>query len=296
MGLIYDFAFAELAIKFLETDDANYLKTIAELDATEHIFSHALQFNYDMPSSKLEFVTGLLTPCAERKEALAQVIKNIDYAKKHIVTGIAEKITLQFLPKNFSFSSSLFFTFGYDIGVAYGNNCSLNLAHPIFSNNKNEIKYYAIHELHHAGFIMLKGGYMPSLKISSRKEMAHIIEYLTHLEGMGTYAALEMREQENAMNAKDYIALQDPKLMDSLIKEYFNIYHYFKNNPDEKLVEEDWHKIEIMSDIRRLWYKVGAHIAKTIDQQHGREYLTSLIAGLSENFLASYSNLTRGVR
>jgi len=291
MSLNYDFTFVDFAIKFLETGDAEYLGKISESKAAGHIFSHAQRFNPSMLlDSPMELATNLLTPVDKHREKLPQVIRNIDYAKKHIAsTGIAEKIALQCLPKGFAFSGSIFFTFGYDIGVAYGENCSLNLAHPIFSENMDEMKYYAIHELHHAGFIAVKNGYMPSFEISTRREMAYIIEYLTHLEGMGTYAPFGIREHENALNSDgDYIALQNLSQLDGLTDEYFEIYKYFADNPSEALIEADWQKVEILSDAKRLWYIVGAHMAKTIDQRLGREKLTDLICEPSINFIATY--------
>jgi len=302
MGIKYDFTFAELAIDFLETGDTTILQKIAELEATKHIYNHATNFNKDhMPaSSTLELVTHLLTPLENHKKYVPQVIRNIEYTKEHIVsTGISESIALQFLPKNFTFTGTLFFTFGYDIGVAFGNNCSINLAHSIFSdsNKMSELKYWAIHELHHTGFITLEDVNMFSLDISTRKDMAEIIEYLTHMEGMATYAPLSIRKQENALNTfSDYITLQDQSLLDSLINEYSDIYCYFKDSPDTPLVEEDGHKLNILSDIKRLWYVVGAHIAETIDIHLGRDYLTSLISKPSENFIATYIDIIRGLK
>jgi len=293
MSLTYDFSFAESAIKFLETNDNEYLNKISELDAASHIFNHASRFNSSAPTeSKLKLVSHLLTPADKHKESLPQIKRNLEYAKKNIANdNISEKTVLEYLPKGFAFTGSLFFTVGYDIGVAFGNNCSLNLAHPIFIKNMGELKYYAIHELHHAGLIEIKG-FMPSFEMSRRKEMAGVIEYSTHLEGMGTYAPLSTREHESAMNTdKDYTVLQDQKLLEGLIDEYFEIYHYFKNNPEEMLLAEDWQKIYMLSDTKRLWYTVGAHMAKTIDQRLGREYLTSLISQPSENFIATYRDL-----
>ena len=293
-SLTYDFSFAELAIQYLETGKTEYLYEISNFESATHIFNHALNFNDGMPTdSKLELVTYLLSPMDKQRELLPYFKKNLKFAKESLAeTGIIEEITLNFLPENFTFSGSLFFTFGYDIGVAFGQNSSLNLAHPIFSNNMNEMKYWAIHELHHAGFIMLKGGYMPSLDMVTYKEMAHIIEYFTHLEGMGTYAPLGIREQENAMDThQDYVAIQDLEFIKELEKEYFDIYFYFKNSPENLLTEEDWGKINILSDAKRLWYVVGAHIAQTIDQKIGREKLISLISEPSEKFITTYLKL-----
>ena len=290
----YDFSFAELAVEYLETGDSVCLDKIAELDAAIHLLNHAKRFGYDVPKgSAMQLVTYLLFPLDKQRNKLSNFKRNIKFAKQYIAEeDFAGKIALQYLPKDFVISASIFFTFGYDIGVAYGKNCSLNLAHSKFLENMHEIKYYAVHELHHTGFIALKNGRMPSLNVSTRKEMAHIIEYLTHMEGMATYAALDIRKKENAMNADgDYIALQDSKLMTALEEEYFDIYCYFKKEPDKLIDESDWQKINILSDAKRLWYRVGASMAKTIDYELGRDKLTSMISESSENFILTYLKL-----
>ena len=294
MGLMYDFSFAELAVEFLKTGNVDYLHKLSRLDATDHILNHATQFRYDVPTdSKLALVTHLLTPIDEQKRDLPLLTRNLIFAKSQIANSdIAEQIVMQYLPAGFNFSGSLYFTIGYDIGVAYGKNCSLNLAHPIFLERMDEIKYYAIHELHHVGFVALKGGYMPSLDITTRKEMTHVIEYLTHLEGMGTFAALGIREDENALSTDgDYIALLNLEHMRKLEQEYFDIYNYYKNSPNEAIIEEDWQRIDILSDKKRLWYIVGAHMARTIDQNLGRKRLVELISMPSEDFITTYSSL-----
>jgi len=274
--LSYNFAFAELAVQFLETGDAVYLNEIAALDAAAHLFNHASRFNGGAVAVSMpEFVTNLLTPADKYRAALPCIRRNLAYAKEHIAnSNVVEEAALAFLPEGFSFSGSMFFTVGYDIGVALGDNCSLNLAHPIFlGEDMHEMVQYAIHELHHTGFIGVKG-FMPSLDISTRGEMACAIEYLTHLEGMGTYAAR-----------------QNGDLLDGMLHEYFEIYRHFKDNPGEALGEADWQKIEILSDVKRLWYVVGAHMAKVIDHQKGRLFLAKLIAEPSGNFIKTFQML-----
>jgi len=136
---------------------------------------------------------------------------------------------------------------------------------------------------------MLKNNIMPSLDITNYKEITQLIEYFTHLEGMGTFAPLDIRKKENAMNIdKDYIALQDSGLMKEYEKEFFDIYFHFKNNPDSLITEEDWDKLSILSDKKRLWYRIGASMAQTIDNNLGREKLVSLIPEPSENFINTY--------
>ena len=298
MGIKCNFEFAELAIKFLETGEEGYLEGIAKTDGAAHIFNHASRYNNAKPDDTvLSFITRFITPIDKHRESLPQVKENLDYAKKHIAASdTAEKIALQYLPKDFSFTGTIFFTFGYDIGVAFGNNCSLNIANPIFlRKDKIEMMYYAIHEMHHAGFIQLRDDGMLSLDISTYEEMASLIELATFIEGMGTYAPLAIREEEGAMDAdSDYRTLQDPELMEQMIKEFLDIYRYFKDSPDKALTEDDWQKVSVLSggmNGKRHWYIVGAHMARAIDEAFGREYLVGLIGGDSEGFIKSYMKL-----
>lgn len=290
-NVVYDFSFAELSVKYLETEDSTFLQKIAELEATEHILNHAKRFDYSVPeNSKLELATYLLSPMNEKRKILTDFKRNLQYAKNNIAEiDLAQKVCLQYLPDGFHYSSNLFFTFGYDLGVVYGKNASVNLAHPFYLKNMNEIKYYSIHELHHAAFVMLKNNIMPSLDITNYKEMTQLIEYFTHLEGMGTFAPLDTRIKENAMDVdKDYIALQDSVLMKAYENEFFDIYFHFKNNPDSIVTEKDWDKVSILSGKKRLWYRIGAIMAQTIDKNLGREKLVNLISEPSENFINTY--------
>jgi len=122
--------------------------------------------------------------------------------------------------------------------------------------------------------------------------MSELIAYFTHLEGMGTYVPLEIRAREGALSSDaDYQAFQDSAVMKKYEQEYFNIYFHFRNNPDSLITARDWDLVNILSDKKRLWYRVGALMAQTIDEMRGRKYLTDLIAGPSINFIDSYLKL-----
>ena len=293
MKIKYNFEFAGLAVEFLQTHDEAILAKIAETDAAKHLLNHAIHCNYNVPKqSELALVTHLLG-VSNAQDILSGFIRNVEYAKENIADcpDILGTVA-NFLPKDFDFSCSLYFTFGYDIGVAHRSNCSLNLAHPHFLNRPSELKYYAVHVLHHAGFMSLKAA--PSLNVKTREEMAHLIEYLTQLEGMAVYAPYVLRKFDYALNIdQDYIALQDNDLIKESISEYFEIYNHFKNHPALPLENSDWDKIAILSDVKRLWYRVGAHMAHEIEKVHGRDFLTALIAQPSENFINSYKKIHR---
>ena len=96
-----------------------------------------------------------------------------------------------------------------------------------------------------------------------------------------------MREEEGATGS-DYVSLLSPCIVKEMEKEYFSIYRHFKDSPDVPLSQEDFKKISVLSDEKRLWYIVGGHMAKTIDQIYGREKLTALIGEPSENFISLY--------
>ncbi|MCL2065427.1 MAG: hypothetical protein FWG98_13800 [Candidatus Cloacimonetes bacterium] len=292
-GVVYDFSFVYLALEYIETGDTRYLDEIAELDATTHMFPHANHFGYHGPhESRIELVTYLLSPLEEHRERLDFYERNLRFAKEHIAeTNFAQGIALEYLPEHFSLSGSMFFTIGFYEGVAHENTCSLDLDISHYMEHLEDMKYSAIHELHHIGFIPLKG-YMPSLNLSTYAEMAHLIEYLTQLEGMATYAPLEIRQKENAMSShSDSIDLQNSELMVVLEKEFFEIYFYFKNDSDELITDEDWEKLYILADGKRLWYIVGAYMAKTMDIKLGREKLVSLIAKPSVEFINAYLSI-----
>jgi hypothetical protein len=264
---------------------------MADTGAARHILDHAAHFGNNVPASTTELVCHLLSSFDKQSDMLRIFKRNIKFAKENLAkTRFAEDVALQFLPKDFRFMGCMFFTLGYDIGVVYGKNCSLNLAHTIFQNSMEEIAYYAIHEIHHIGFIALKGGQMPSFgTLKTRSDMARLIEYCTHLEGMAVYTSLYLRQKEGAADMiGDYIALNSPQQLNNMECEFFEIYRHFKNNPDVPLSQNDFSKINILSDEKRLWYIVGAHIAKTIDQLLGRESLTALISEDSENFINAY--------
>lgn len=142
------------------------------------------------------------------------------------------------------------------------------MAHSNYLEDMNEIRYYSLHELHHAGFFEVKAKAMPSIDILTFKEMAEFIEILTHLEGMGTYVPLKLRKQEGAMNSdEDYVCLQAKDLMNTYEEEYFDIYNHFKNNPNRLIEGSDWKLVAILSNKRRLWYRVGALMAQVIEEK-----------------------------
>ena len=296
----YNYDFARLAIEYFETGDTTLIEKIASTGGAKHIYNHAKQFSredfdYGLPlESRSEMITALLSPHEEKKQFLSEYKIALEYAKDSIEdSGIVSRIIPEFLPADFTFRDStfLFFTLGYDLGVTFDGNSSINLAHSHYRENLKEIKFYSIHEMHHAGFLQVKNSSLPSIDFKNHAEVKSFIEYFTQLEGMATYAAYDIRKREKGLNTdKDYIALQNDSLMDKLEEEYFKIYEHFSKNPDAPVTQVDWELIFQLSG-KRLWYRVGARIAQNIDTVHGREYLTKLIKTNPNKFIKEYLSL-----
>jgi len=286
----YNFSLADLSVKYIETGDNSILKDITNTEGLKLLYNHAnWSGNNDEKLSPGDFAKTIID--RDHKQInISQIRSNLQYAKDSIAaTDYPRKICLQYLPEGFMFQSNLCFTVGYDLGIVYQHDASVNLAHKHYLENRSELKYYSIHELHHAGFVMLKKDYMPSLKINTFGEMAELIAYCTHLEGMAVYAAYEERLKNNALgNDQDYVALQDTVLMKKYTARYFEIYNHFRNNANAVLTEKDWAMLTELSSGERLWYRVGAQMAAVIDKKSGRGKLTALIAEPSENFISNY--------
>lgn len=301
-NVVYDFTFAELAVKYFETGDEKYIEKIAETDAAHHIYGFAKEFSHDVfdygypLNSSFDFCKAMLTPFEAKKESLSQFSDNLEYARKKIAAyDIPRQISRNYLPEDFEFRKPtyLFFTFGFDMGVAYNGNASLNLAHPHFLQYKEEIRYYSIHELHHAGYLQATNDNIPALDFKTYSDVSSFIELFTHLEGMATYSPLRLRMVEDQMNSdEDYVALQDSVLMNQLEKEFFDIYYHFNDSPEKVFRDNDWEIIFRLSQ-KRYFYRIGAMMAKIIDDKLGRKTLVDLINEPPIEFFNTYMGLIK---
>ena len=249
-------------MQYLQTRDTNDLKGLEDSPAAAHLLEHARNFDYDVPKdSAQDLVSHLMSK--GNPERIANWRSALSYftgpmlADPHWVND-----TLRYLPDGFHFDGSLFLIFGYDIGVAYGHNASLNCAHPHFAAHPDELKYYAIHELHHVGFM----SYQPAprlVDIKTCRDLLRLVEYSTQLEGMAVYAAYEPRKQGHALtDDEDYAALQDDARMQRDEKLYFDDLHYLEKRGDEPADDAAWAVVTRMSSGERLWYRVGARMRR----------------------------------
>ena len=291
--LNFDTSFAQLALQYIESNDPGILNKLANSAAATHLLDHARNFDYDVPKSSAQaLVSHLLTPASQHAIQAEACRTSLAYFTTQILSDPHwVNDTLRYLPEDFRFHGTLFLIFGYDIGVAFGQSASLNCAHSHFAQHPAELEYYAIHELHHTGFM----SYQPPPRLSDIKtcsDLLRLVQYSTQLEGMAVLAAYQRRRDQNALNDDgDYVALQDEARMRRDEALYLDDLHYLERRGAAPADAEAWAVVQRMSSGERLWYRVGARMAQRIEQASGRSALTSLIKQGPASFLNAYQHL-----
>ena len=262
---------------------------LAGLPAVAHLLRHARHFDIDVPQeSAYALARHLLEPAADQEERIACAEESIAFFTGALVDDLAWLgDVLRYLPRGFGFEGALYLTYGYDIGVALAPDASLNAAHPRFAHRPRELLYYAIHELHHVGFMT----YRPPPRVAdlvTRGDILRLVEYCTQLEGMAVHAARERRGEDGAVLAdEDYVALEDEPRMEQAERLYGEAVDVLARRRDEPADASALAVIEQMSSGERLWYRVGARMADRIEQTAGREALVQLVERGPSEFLAT---------
>jgi len=291
--LSFDASFARQAAEYLRSSDPKLAERMAESPAITHILNHARNFDYDVPKeSRPALVDALLGAKTEQAARSTICEQSIEYFSKTMLADphwVAD--ALRYLPADFRFQGTLFLTFGYDIGVAFAPNASLNCTASHFNNHSRELLYYAIHELHHVGFMT----YQTPPKLADIKtcaELLNLVEYSTQLEGMAVLAAYQRRRDEHALaDDPDYIALEDQKRMKADLASYLKDYQYLKSRRTQLADADARAVIERMSSGERLWYRVGAYMAQRIEASKGHTALVELVRQGPTQFITTYESL-----
>jgi hypothetical protein len=291
--LRFDPTFARAALQYLRSQNPDLLDQLAKSPAATHLLNHTRNFDYDVPKgSTSALVSHLLQPPSKHAGEIQTCERSLAFFSGPMLDDphwVADD--LRYLPDDFRFHGSLFLTFGYDIGVAINNTASLNCAHPRFKDHPRELLYYAIHELHHVGFMT----YQPPPKLSELKtcaDLLRLVEYSTQLEGMAVVAAYQRRHDDHATSDDpDYVALEDAHKLQREESLYFDDFNYLKRRGTEPADAAAWAVIDRMSSGERLWYRVGARMAQQIEKARGRTVLLELVKKGPADFLQTYQSL-----
>ena len=289
--LLFDARFALAAADYLGSPRDSLAAALARLPATEHLLAHARWFDYSVARDSREaFARDLLARAAGRREA---ILASAAYFTRPMLDDprwIAD--ALSYLPSDFRFRGSLYLVAGYDIGVALAPHASLNAAHAHFDGHPRELLYYAIHELHHVGFMT----YSPPPKVADLKTCADVrrlVDYSTALEGMAVLSARGRRASEGALAGdEDYVALEDEPRMARYEARYFQEYDALKKRGAEPADAAAMAVIERMSGGERLWYRVGARMVAALEKALGRPAMAALLTRSPESLVPTYRQIT----
>lgn len=270
----FDFDHVVRAMRYLERPSARNLQLLAGTEAMKHLKAHSDRTGYyPTAASHLDIAADLVNDPHAR--ALVNGVRSLVDRVRRDRAGqeMCLSEVVLYGPPDAEIDGKVFFTWGYDIGVAVGRNASLNLAHPRFGENPAEVWHYCIHELHHT--LVMRHHPLPRLAdIKDTRQFLELIQYFTFLEGTAVWAAYDARRRSGALTADpDYVALEDTAAMNGYQQAYFQLYRQIEEFAQRPLVRDDWDLLERFSDGDRLWYRVGARMAETIEKESGREIL-----------------------
>ena len=291
-----DYSFINCVLEYLERPREDTFHVIVSNEAAKDVHAHAYRFHNTTLDNQDFWRKILKSESNKGKEHLEKIRKNLEYITIHdkeFLEAFDEVST--YLPDELELNTKLHLMIGYDMGIVFGSNAFLNAGHSFFFENKRELLYLAMHEVHHVGYAHYNPTYSFD-SINNIKDFLPIIKYSTHLEGLAVYCPLQRRLRENGLKHRDYPVLLDKMEKERLVRKYFEIVAEIERSEDREIVEKDWDLLRQMSDIYRLWYITGAHMAQVIDEKLGREKLIQTIIDGPERYYQTYLSLERKLK
>ncbi|MBS3794028.1 MAG: hypothetical protein KGY80_03980 [Candidatus Thorarchaeota archaeon] len=288
-GVVVNAQVAELALQYLTSENETLLSELVSCPAAKKTHAHACRFG-NTDDSIFGFWKSILHDASKDQPGCERRIQsNLAYLKSHKSTLLsAIREIEEYLPANYEFQTRLNLILGYDIGIVSQGEAMLNITHSHFSNDRRELIYLIMHELHHVAYT----DYHPIYSLDDLQttdDFMRIIRYSTQLEGFGVYTSLNRRIEENGLGHEDYQFLLNPKECTSRVEEYFDIIEVLNNEKKRELKDSDFEIMEKMSGRgSRLWYVTGAYMCKVIDEKLGRRTLTETIIDGPDSFFEAY--------
>ena len=129
------------SIEYLQDPSPEKLSRVADTPAMKHLKRHSDRTGYyPLEASELDIAGEMLQGQAQHLDGVRTLLGRV--RRDHRGMDLCLSEASAYLPEDFSFTGKVFFTFGYDIGVAMDRNASLNLAHPRFRKDPDEVWYY----------------------------------------------------------------------------------------------------------------------------------------------------------
>jgi len=285
----FDFTHVRLALEYFASPSDDMLERIAATDAASHLKRHADWSGYFPADSTARSISEALLSKAPSAATLAAVRDLVAFAAARPVQQRECRTTAAaYLPAGAMADAVLHVTWGYDIGVSTAGHASLNFAHPHFLADPQEIWFYCIHEMHHAGVLKL---HPPAFvaRIGSVRELYDFTRYATFLEGLAVHAARDARRIAGAEGADaDYVLLNDADRLEHAVARYRDRLSFLRAEIGNELGDVHWQVVEEMSSGDRLWYVAGAAMADAIEKARGRAGLLQVTAAGPDDFFSAY--------
>jgi len=283
-----DFTHVESAIAALEAGSERQALDLTRLPVMEHISKHLRRWTSLPPLSSEDIVRGMLFPLEERSALVPEVRAALRHAKQMACDQTWKREVLRFLPQNHQFQrATIYFTFGYGLGVASGPRAaSVNLAHERCRRHPGSVKFYAMHELHHMGYLAHHEA--PSVgSISTRERLLGLVRLLVHSEGLAMYAPYRLREEGGALgHDPDYLAMQDEHYLTVLESRFWRLHRGITALPSRLGPGQVAKVIGAFGRWGKLLHLVGFHWVRRIDDLMGRGALTQTIIDGPGSFFA----------
>jgi len=288
LSVSLDLSFVEPALEYMGSPGKETLDALVAHEAAVGVYAHAVRFGNTVEDIR-RFWSQLLSRAsgdpsyAARARAGVRYLEDVDMSEAYTELG-------WHLPENLELRCRLFGELGYDIGVVSEGDAYLNVGHPHFAAEPRELVYFAVHELHHVGYT----SYNPPFTLSdvkSTRSLEQVVKYSTHLEGTAVYAAYGMRGREGRYGHVDYTLYHDASRRDAVLREFSAVLEPIHDEPNREVTAEELTRILGRLSGERLWYVVGLHMAKMIDEELGRDALTGTIVNGPESFFRVYEEL-----
>ena len=293
-GVKIDYSFTNLILRYFSNPSEEMLNQISNHIAAKKILSNAQISDSELNNIKEFWKTILDRERKKGEDYLDRIRSCIAYMEDNTESLLEYvKELYSYLPSDFVFDCTLYLEVGYDIGIVSDGDAFLNVGHKIFHQNKRELIYFALHELHHVGYTHYNELTINFSDIHTTAELVELIEKLTHLEGTATYAVKEIRDRENQLSYFDYKVLKNEDKRKETVKEYFSLYDSFRYTKRIPIEERDFETLEVMSGKnKRLWYITGGYMSEEIDKNLGREELNQTILEGPESFFRKFFQIS----
>lgn len=240
---------------------------------------------YDTWIKHLEEINKLTKE--QKKDHPSFKLMNDIIQKKEVFDKYALPHLCSFLPKNdINLNTTVYLT-AYTLAWAFmtHSNIVLNVLHPHYEGKyANDFMNTAVHEVYHIGY-----GKNRVYRKETRTVSPLIYSILDsfHNEGLATYVGYKAQHFFPANEEEDYIMLEDIKEVKKLLKMLNELFKETNTLSDNELKSKAWD----IGTTQRAYYVVGAYMAKTIDEDLGRESLIETIEQGPIYFICAYNKL-----